>query len=437
MSTNQPTLPTPKEKPELYRTKPDYVVFAPSGGDPQIPDAANEHFLVFRRADNSLAAVWTQSGYEGQYNQHIAFAESDAHGKTWTKPRVIAGANYCPETGKNMCSWAFPLVSKTGRIYVIFSQHAGVNDLYKHTTGWFAGIFSDDNGSTWSSDERVPLPRSEYDNPDPAIPPNGIVWQKPLRFGDGRHLVGLTRWASPARMQPVGKQWFHRPSVVDFLRFENLDANPPLRDLEITLLNAQKSLRYPPPGFPESTVIQEPTLNTLPDGRLIAIMRTVAGHPVWSVSADVGETWSEPEPLRYGDGLPVIAHSISPCPCYTLDEKAGEYVFFYHNHDGHFGPWMPHSNETRRPIYLAFAKYAGADAKQPLNFSSPISWFDSDGVKVNGRCDLALYSSFEFIDGNPVLWYPDRKHFLVGKIIDPELHKNAIFPPPPIQQQQW
>ncbi|MDR1280944.1 MAG: glycoside hydrolase [Opitutaceae bacterium] len=446
-------LPTPEENrnPELRRTRPDYITFIPSGDNPRMPDAANEHFLVFRRADDSLAAVWTQSGHEGQCNQHIAFAESDAHGKTWTKPRIIAGADFCPETGKGMCSWAFPLVSKTGRIYVLFSQHAGVNDLFTHTTGWFAAIFSDDNGATWSTPERVNLPRSEYDNPDETIPPSGIVWQKPLRFGGatdgaangtagarggGRYLAGLTRWVSPSRMSATSKHWFHYPSVVDFLRFENIDDNPSAGELRVTLLTAGKSLRYPPPGAPDSTVLQEPTLNALPDGRLFTIMRTVAGHPAWSLSADGGETWTPPEPLRYGDGLPVIAHSISPCPCYTLDAAAGEYVFLYHNHDGHFGPWIPHSNETRRPIYLSFAKYAGAAARQPLVFSSPVSWFDCDGVNLNNRCDLAMYSSFEFVDGNPVIWYPDRKHYLLGKIIAPGLRQNAVFPPPPTQQQQ-
>ena len=58
----------------------------------------------------------------------------------------------------------------------------------------------------------------------------------------------------------------------------------------------------------------------------------------------------------------------------------------------------------------------------------PISWFDSDNVELNGRSDLALYSSLEWLDGRPVLWYPDRKHFLLGKIIDRKELDQAVFP---------
>lgn len=53
---------------------------------------------------------------------------------------------------------------------------------------------------------------------------------------------------------------------------------------------------------------------------------------------------------------------------------------------------------------------------------------DSDNVELNRRSDLALYSSFEEVDGRPVLFYPDRKHFLVGRIIGPELLDRAVFP---------
>lgn len=415
-----------EKNPELRRTSPDYVIYVPKGLDGKVPDTGNEHFLVFHRKDGTLAAVWTRSGHEGQYNQHIVFSESDASGNVWSAPRIIAGEKFDLKTGKDMCSWAYPMVSRSGRIYVLYSKHIGVNDIFAHTTGKLGGIYSDDNGGTWSAEEFPTVPRSEYDSSDPALPPNAITWQKPLRFGDGRYLAGITRWVSPSRMTASDGNWIHAPSLVDFIRFENLDADPEVKDLEITLLTAGKSLRYPIPDDPRGNpVLQEPTLNALPDGRLFAIMRSVAGCAVWSISSDCGESWSEPEALRYGDGLPVIEQPLSPCPCYTLGE--GEYVLFYHNHDGHFGPWPRHSSEIRRPIFLAYGKY-DPEGRQPIRFSAPVSWIDSDNVTVNHRCDLALYSSFEYVDGKPVLFFPDRKHFLVGKIIDREKLENAVFP---------
>lgn len=48
---------------------------------------------------------------------------------------------------------------------------------------------------------------------------------------------------------------------------------------------------------------------------------------------------------------------------------------------------------------------------------------DHGGVSLGapnrrGRLDLALYSSFTVRDGKAVLWYPDRKFFLLGRVID-------------------
>ncbi len=416
------------DQAELFRTRPDYVIYIPgnrnTGG---LPDAANEHFLVFRRGDGTLAAVWTQSGFEGQCNQHIVFASSDRHGRTWTPPRIIAGGQPDRATGKGMCSWGYPLVSRSGRIYVLYSKHTGVNDIFTHTTGLLHGIYSDDNGESWSAEAAISLPRTIWDNPDPAVPSNCITWQKPLRFGDGRYLAGVTRWVSPTRYpRAENGGWYNDDSVVDFLRFENLDDDPECENLKITLLTPdEQSLRFPVAGHPDRSLIQEPSLVELPDGRLFNVMRSVSGHPVWSQSRDCGEHWSQPEILAYGDNLPAMEHPLSPCPCYRLNET--EYLFFFHNHGPHFGPWRNHDGRGRRPIYLALGKFA-PDDKQPLRFSAPIAWMDSDNVELNGRSDLALYASFEEVDGRPVLFYPDRKHFLVGRIINAELLAKAVFP---------
>jgi hypothetical protein len=96
-----------------------------------------------------------------------------------------------------IASWAYPLVSKSGRIYVLYSQHVGKFDTFYHHTGWLRGIFSDDLGRTWSASQQIPVARSRNDNPDPEMPPNMLVWQKPLRLGPAdKYLVGFTRWTS-------------------------------------------------------------------------------------------------------------------------------------------------------------------------------------------------------------------------------------------------
>ena len=63
---------------------------------------------------------------------------------------------------------------------------------------------------------------------------------------------------------------------------------------------------------------------------------------------------------------------------------------------------------------------AGAD--QPVWFDEPKFFMDHDGVGLGkpgttGRLDLALYASFTVRDGKAVLWYPERKFFLLGRDI--------------------
>ncbi|MGE4565865.1 MAG: sialidase family protein, partial [Victivallaceae bacterium] len=389
---------------ELQRTRPDYVVFRPSGRS-DLADSANEHFLVFRRGDGTLAAIWTQSSFEGRHDQHIVFAESDRDGVKWSAPRLIAGGRSNPDTGENMCSWAFPLVSRSGRIYVLYIRHIGRNDIATHTTGIMTGICSDDNGASWSAPLPVPMPPTRWDSTDPTMPPSIIIWQKPLRFGDGHYLSGVTRWVSPSRYTVPPGSWINWHSVVDMIRFENIDDDVPPDRLRITLLTVgDRSLTFPVPAYPELSGLQEASLAELPDGRIMAVMRSVSGSPVYSVSADGGESWSKPEKLCYGDGLPAILHPLSPCPFYRIAD--GEFVLFIHNNDGSFGPWREHEGNCRRPVYLLYGKF-NPDGRQPVDFSVPISWFDSDNVELNGRSDLALYSSLEWLDGRPVLWYPD------------------------------
>jgi len=403
---------------EIERTRPDYVVYRPKSTDGSTHDTGNEHFLVFDGPDGSLMAVWTQSTFEGQPDQRVVFSRSDDEGETWAPPKVIAG----PEPGQagRMASWQFPLVSKSGRIYVLYSKHVGVNDLFSHTTGLMAGRYSDDAGRTWAPEQVVPMPRSKWDHPDRSVPANWIVWQKPQRLSKGKHFAGFTRWVSPAvRHEPPIDHWTAQESVVEFMRFENVDDDPEPKDLDIGyFMSDDAALRVGYPGHPEVSVVQEPSTVALPDGRLVTVMRTATGHPYWSISEDAGETWAEPRVLHQSDGGPAILHPCSPCPMYELGP--GRYVFLYHNHDGHFEEWGPlDASRHRRPVRVALAEHRpGAD--QPVWFSEPKLLMDNDGVCIGyggGRADLAMYASVTNRKGRVVLWYPDRKFFLLGKRI--------------------
>lgn len=190
---------------EVRRTGPDYIVYQPGSLDGSTYDTGNEHFLVFDGPDGSLMAVWTQSSYEGAGDHRIMFTRSLEEGFTWNEPVRIAGP-WQPGEG-HMASWGFPLVSRSGRIYVIWNQYQGIDDVVHQHTGTMDCSYSDDLGESWSPPMTIPMPRSPYDSPDQNVPSNWIVWQIPIRDLRGRWFTGFSRWVGPM-CQPTP-----RPSV--------------------------------------------------------------------------------------------------------------------------------------------------------------------------------------------------------------------------------
>ncbi|NQU44653.1 exo-alpha-sialidase [bacterium] len=417
---------------EIQRTRPDFTVYVPKSSDGSTGDTGNEHFLVFNGPQGNLCTIWTQSSFEGKPDQHIVFSTSEDGGRTWEPPRTIA-----EKSGeKGMASWAFPLVSKSGRIYVIYNRHIGVNDIFTHTTGRMEAICSDDGGATWSAGQTIEMPRTRWDNPDPAIPANWIVWQRPDRLSDGKYYVGFTHWVSPKVRKPAPlRVWWAEAAVVEFMRFENVDDDPEPGRIVISYhAHDGKALQMDLPEFPGVSCIQEPSIVKLPDRRLFCATRTATGHPCYTVSADAGDTWSEPRPLRQADHLRPFLHPVSPCPIYRIGE--GEYAFFFHNHDGHFGGWGPFDTTPhRRPIWIARGLFR-PEAKQPLWFSEPRMFFDNDGIKLL-RTDLAMYASLTIDDESPILWYPERKFFLLGKRIRREMLDEMAVPEQAGQKSEY
>ncbi|SDT94812.1 BNR repeat-like domain-containing protein [Verrucomicrobium sp. GAS474] len=405
---------------EVLRTQPDYIAYLPDSTDRATGQTGNEHFLVEPLPGGGLFAVWTQSSHEGEPDQHIVFATSHDGGRTWSAPATIAGPDEAKKQG--MTSWGFPLVSKSGRIYVLYSRHIGVNDIFTHTTGLMACIYSDDLGKSWSAETILPMPRSSWDNPDPAVPANWIVWQKPVRLSTGQHFTGVTRWVSPQVHRPTPRsEWWAEATVVEFLRFENVDDDPAPQDLSLTwLCQNENALQIGLLGHPDLSVIQEPSWVELPDQRLFCVMRTTLGSPYYTVSADEGETWTRPEPLRQYDDGPILPHPCSPCPIYPLDSS--NFIFLYHNHDGNFLHYTPaQTSDHRRPICLARAEFRPG-ARQPLWFSEPWFFMDNGGIPIL-RTDLAMYASTTRTDDGLILWYPERKFFLLGKKIPEKMVK--------------
>jgi len=421
---------------EIKRTQPDYVVYRPkSTSGEETRDGGNEHFLVFDGPDGSLMAVWTQSTTEGFGDHRIMFARSDDAGVTWTEPMILAGT-WDKDSGHELqASWGFPLVSRSGRIYVLWNQYRGKDkiDFHHQMTGTMDGRFSDDNGKTWSEPETVPMPRSIYDHPDPEMPGNWIVWQRPDRIAGEKYLVGYTRWVSPERRRPLDtfpdgrNRGWSTDSLIEFMRFDNVDEDPAVKDLAISWFAwGEKALKVPYFRDPLNVVAQEPSIVRLPDERLFCVMRTMTGYIWYSLSEDRGETWCSPRPMLRKDHGAVIEEPICCCPIYPLAEE-GRYFLINHLRKDRLE--YDDCTNNRWPVYVALGEFR-PDAEQPVWFSESKQLMTHDGVGLGPRrrTDLGVYPSVTHRDGRTVLWHPDRKFFLLGKEITPEILSGLTVP---------
>ncbi len=410
------------------RSNPEIVVYIPRGGD--LNDTDNEHFLVFEapKSDEYLA-MWTQSSCEGRGDNHIVLARS-ADGAEWGEPVLIVGTP--AGTTEPQGSWGFPVVSDSGRLYCFYLRECEVPDNHRQSSGALGCMVSDDNGHSWSDSTDIPMPRNRLDHPDPSIPLNWIVWQKPIRDSQGRWIVGYTHCASHT-VCPSPEGWWVQDSRCSFIRFDNIDDGPDPADLRLTWMPTDREgLEVPHRNYPDIPCCQEPSLVLLPDGRLFTTMRTMDGYVWYSVSSDDGETWRDPEVLRYSDGGEKVPHPLSPCPIYQLAD--GRYVLIFHNNAGRIGnhdqfefDWKTnHLNFIRNPTYITVGHF-DPDAHQPIRFDPPVEILNTNDLPIGpkGTAEIATYTSLTERDGKRILWYPDRKYYLLGLFLTDEVLANG------------
>lgn len=406
-------------------SKPDFVTFVPS--DPKGMDATNEHFLVVPTPKRTFLAFWTQASKENAPDQHVVLSRSEDQGRTWEKPTVMAG----DQAGKSgrLASWGFPfVVPHTGRVYLFWNQNVGIADVRADTTGELTYRWSDDDGRTWSEPGRLPIRKSAISNPDAKVPESWVTYQCPIVSRRGEVMVGFTRWAS-TKVQPRGGL-FERDSEIWFLRFDNILTVENPAELKVTTLpDGDRGLRVPMPEQPEISVAQEPTFQDLNDGRMICVMRNRTGCIHFALSADGGRTWDQPRPLRFVPGGPKIPQPLAPCPLYKLSN--GHFVLIFHNNDGtaNGGDGVTDSKRVRRPVFVAIGREI-KHPDQPIMFAKPRLLADNDGVPYGPARDtqIGTYPSLFEFEGKIWFWYPDRKHYLLGKLLTPEL-LNDTGPP--------
>jgi hypothetical protein len=417
---------------EWRRSHPDIVVYLPKGGEHH--DGDNESFLVFESPNGEeLLAMWTQSSVEGYGDNRTMLARSrDA--VHWSKATQIAGTT--PGTKELQSSWAFPVVSRRGRLYCFSTRENEHTDpRVRQACGGLGCWYSDDEGRTWLDGGEIPMPRGKYDDPEPLTPKIWLTWQIPIRDRKGRVLAGYSWGTSLAVRKRPGNRWYLGESRCMFYRFENIDDDPNPADIRITWLpDDQDGLEVEHPNTGR-THAAEPGTVLLPDGRLFTTMRTFTGHIWFSVSDDDGHTWRKPEIMRYRDGGEPVLHPLSPCPMYAL--RDGRYLLLFHNNPGRIGKhdqlaknWRYNVlSHVRNPTFIAVGEFR-TDAHQPIWFSGPKEFLDTDGITLPPKktAEVGTYTSLTEWRGQRILWYPDRKHFLLGKYITDDFLADLEVP---------
>ncbi len=413
---------------EWQCTSPDLVVYLPDAQ--RGPRADNQHFIVFPLKNGDFFALWTAAYHESHPNQHIVFSKSADRGVTWSPPVTVAGPKVVEKDGKRtyegLASWGFPIyVPDKNRVYVFYNKGIGLYDPQPGLSGAMRFVYTDDDGRTWSREYDVPMRRTAIMSPDPNYPPNWIIWQQPVELTPGQIIGCGTIWASTlmAKQDPkalTGSECF-------FWRFDNILTEDEPSKIRVTLLpDGGHGIRMPNTEGSRASTAEEPTVVRLSDGRWFCVFRTYRGCVGCAVSTDQGQTWSEARPLVYRDGGPRVLQPTASCPLYAL--RDGRFLLTFHNNDGTANggrhPWDWRYN--RSPAFYSVGTEM-LDKDQPVWFTPPVMFLDNE-VKPwgpTGRRSVAVYTSFFEFEAKRWYWYPDRKHFLLGKFITDEMLAEA------------
>ncbi len=409
-STQEGPLPYAEE---WRRTCPDYVVYHPApDGNPRWDDedftVLNEQTIIVATKNGDLLATWTGHGPFKSWILRLFSSRSNDGGKSWTQPMLIAGSK------GDRAGWQVPVIIPSGRIYLFYCKYVPAPST---RMAHLACRVSDDDGRSWGSEVLLPMKRRSIDHPDPNIPVAWLGWRQVEWDAQGRALFPFTRFDSKLASEERPKEWCQS----EVIRFENIAEGPDPSDLQITWLPEGKGEALTvPSNMPGLKWANESNPIPLPDGRIFISLRTRLGQVWYSVSDDDGATFRQPEVMRDQDGGAPILNPSDNAPLYRLSD--GRYLLFYHDNDGNaFNTIDVHDTRNRRPCYVSVGAFR-PEAHQPIWWSKPKLFIDIDDVPIDvgfsvPRYEAIDYCGFTEINGEAVLWYPDRKHFILGKRI--------------------
>jgi hypothetical protein len=340
-------------------------------GSPIPAEGYADQPYVVKAADGAWVCVLTTgSGQEGAPGQHVVALRSRDFGKTWEPPVDVEPA------GGPEASWAVPLVTPSGRIYVLYTYNRDnvreVPDAQSpgiarrvDTLGVFALKYSDDHGRTWSRRFEVPQRKLPTDAGNNFGGRQIFFWSVGKPVADrGQVFIGfarISRWGVPGVL--VRSRGF-------LLRSDNvLTESDPARIRWEMLPDSDEGLTAP-----EGPIAEETNITALSDGTLYAVYRTIDGYLCHSYSGDRGRTWTPPAYATYGDGRPIKNPRAFT---FARHFSNGRYLLWFHNHGGEAAHLNPRwdSYRDRNPGWIS----GGVERDGRIHWSPPEPLlYDSD-----------------------------------------------------------
>lgn len=339
-----------------------------------IPDEgyADQPYVVQLPDRSWFACTTTSPGEEGAGGQHVIGSISRDQGRTWSDPIDIEPGNG-PEA-----SWAVPLVTAYGRLYVFYTYNRdNVREIPRtenrytarrvDTLGYWTFRYSDDGGRTWSQDRfEIPLRPWVYDQDNNFDGKVRFFWSvcKPL-VDRGQVFIGfarISRWGMPGVL--VRSRGF-------LVRSDNiLTERDPRRIRWVELPKDQEGLRAP-----KGPIAEETNLVGLSDGSLYALYRTTDGYLCAATSRDRGVTFTPPAYATYRRGGRPIKNPRAFA--FARRFSNGKYLLWYHNNGGEAVHAIPRWDyyQDRNPGWVC----GGHEEDGMIHWSEPeILLYDDD-----------------------------------------------------------
>lgn len=321
-----------------------------------IPDEGycDQPYVVKTEDGAWLCTMTTGPGREGDQKQHIVATRSTDRGRTWSEPVSIE-----PTSGPE-ASWAIPLATPYGRIYV-FYVYNGDNvrtlngrEIRADMLGWYCYRYSDDGGRTWSERHRLPMRVTACDRGNDWNGEVQIFWGicEPITAG-GDMYFSFTKLGK--YMLKQGEGWLYHS--------DNILHERDVEDLHFELLpEGQHGIRANRFG----SVQEEHNIVSLGGDDLYCVYRTKTGYPCHAYSRDGGESWTEPVQMTYRPGGRRMKNPRA-CPR-VWRVKEDRYLFWFHNHSGR-------TFRDRNPVWVA----GGVEKDGKMYWSQPeILLYDPD-----------------------------------------------------------